>query len=124
MPEGADPLICVFHGPPYGTALDQIARGVHVGSHESRRFLSSAAPSRAARAISMSPRPFQAGCERSAVRSASTPAADGKPASRGLVPFGRHRGTSRIPCWGRRTWVNGPKARMDQADLPSGWTRI
>jgi Icc-related predicted phosphoesterase len=39
MPEAAEPLIYVFHGPPYGTALDQIARGVHVGSHESRRFL-------------------------------------------------------------------------------------
>jgi Icc-related predicted phosphoesterase len=37
-PEGT-PLICVFHGPPYGTALDQIARGVHVGSRETRKFL-------------------------------------------------------------------------------------
>ncbi|HYR68472.1 MAG TPA: metallophosphoesterase [Candidatus Dormibacteraeota bacterium] len=37
-PEGT-PLICVFHSPPYGTALDQIARGVHVGSRETRRFL-------------------------------------------------------------------------------------
>jgi len=37
-PEQA-PLLCVFHSPPYGTALDQIARGVHVGSRETRRFL-------------------------------------------------------------------------------------
>ena len=37
--DSGEPLICVFHGPPYGTALDQIARGVHVGSRESRRFL-------------------------------------------------------------------------------------
>jgi uncharacterized protein len=39
LPPPGAPLICVFHGPPYGTALDQIARGVHVGSRESRRFL-------------------------------------------------------------------------------------
>ncbi len=39
LPSTEEPLICVFHGPPYGTALDQIARGVHVGSRESRRFL-------------------------------------------------------------------------------------
>ena len=32
-------LICVFHGPPHGTALDQIAGGAHVGSGAARRFL-------------------------------------------------------------------------------------
>lgn len=32
-------LVCVFHGPPYGTALDQIGGGVHVGSQSARRFL-------------------------------------------------------------------------------------
>jgi len=42
-PAGA-PLLCVFHSPPYGTALDQIAEGVHVGSHETRRFLERAKP--------------------------------------------------------------------------------
>ncbi len=39
LPDAEIPLICVFHGPPHGTALDQITRGVHVGSHETRRFL-------------------------------------------------------------------------------------
>jgi len=39
LPEHPEPLLCVFHSPPYGTALDQIARGVHVGSHETRKFL-------------------------------------------------------------------------------------
>jgi Icc-related predicted phosphoesterase len=37
-------LLCVFHGPPYGTACDQVARGVHVGSHETRRFLERVRP--------------------------------------------------------------------------------
>jgi Icc-related predicted phosphoesterase len=32
-------LVCVFHGPPYGTRLDQIAGGAHVGSRATRRFL-------------------------------------------------------------------------------------
>lgn len=32
-------LVCVFHGPPHGTALDQIAGGAHVGSRAARRFL-------------------------------------------------------------------------------------
>lgn len=32
-------LLCVFHGPPHGTALDQIAGGAHVGSRATRRFL-------------------------------------------------------------------------------------
>jgi Icc-related predicted phosphoesterase len=39
LPPAETPLICVFHSPPYGTALDQIARGVHVGSRETRKFL-------------------------------------------------------------------------------------
>jgi uncharacterized protein len=39
MPSGEPPLVCLFHGPPHGTALDQIAAGVHVGSRETRRFL-------------------------------------------------------------------------------------
>lgn len=34
-----DPLVCLFHGPPHGTALDQIHGGVHVGSREIRAFL-------------------------------------------------------------------------------------
>ena len=32
-------LLCAFHGPPHGTALDQVAAGVHVGSREVRTFL-------------------------------------------------------------------------------------
>ncbi|HYJ31597.1 MAG TPA: metallophosphoesterase [Candidatus Binatia bacterium] len=32
-------LVCVFHGPPHDTALDQIAGGAHVGSRVTRRFL-------------------------------------------------------------------------------------
>lgn len=32
-------LLCVFHSPPHGTALDQIAGGAHVGSRAARRFL-------------------------------------------------------------------------------------
>ncbi|HLQ67286.1 MAG TPA: hypothetical protein VK123_08660, partial [Candidatus Limnocylindrales bacterium] len=28
----AGPLVCVFHGPPFGTACDQITGGTHVGS--------------------------------------------------------------------------------------------
>jgi hypothetical protein len=39
LPPGDQSLICLFHGPPYGTALDQIAAGVHVGSRETLRFL-------------------------------------------------------------------------------------
>jgi Icc-related predicted phosphoesterase len=39
--EGAarDPLVCLFHGPPYGTALDQVRPDAHVGSREIRTFL-------------------------------------------------------------------------------------
>jgi len=33
------PLICVLHCPPYGTALDQIHGGVHVGSRDVRAFI-------------------------------------------------------------------------------------
>jgi uncharacterized protein len=39
LPPGEPPLVCLFHGPPHGTALDQVAPGVHVGSRETRRFL-------------------------------------------------------------------------------------
>jgi uncharacterized protein len=39
LPPESSPLICVLHSPPYGTSLDQIAKGVHVGSRETRRFL-------------------------------------------------------------------------------------
>ena len=38
------PLVCVFHGPPHGTALDQIPGGVHVGSREIRKFLEAHKP--------------------------------------------------------------------------------
>ena len=38
------PLVCLFHGPPHGTSLDQIAGGAHVGSREVRRFLERARP--------------------------------------------------------------------------------
>lgn len=38
------PLVCAFHGPPHGTALDQIHGGVHVGSREIRRFLETHRP--------------------------------------------------------------------------------
>ena len=45
---GADdspaPLICVFHSPPHGTACDQVARGVHVGSREVRKFMERVRP--------------------------------------------------------------------------------
>lgn len=37
-------LICVFHGPPHNTALDQIAGGTHVGSRAARRFLERVRP--------------------------------------------------------------------------------
>jgi Icc-related predicted phosphoesterase len=38
------PLVCMFHGPPHGTALDQIGGGIHVGSREVRRFLERSRP--------------------------------------------------------------------------------
>jgi hypothetical protein len=34
----------MFHGPPHGTALDQIAGGVHVGSREVRRSMERSRP--------------------------------------------------------------------------------
>lgn len=40
----AEVLVCVFHGPPHGTALDQIQGGAHVGSHAARRFLERMGP--------------------------------------------------------------------------------
>ncbi|HEX7077268.1 MAG TPA: metallophosphoesterase [Candidatus Eisenbacteria bacterium] len=43
MGDGAR-VVCMFHGPPYGTACDQIAGGVHVGSRETRRFLERVRP--------------------------------------------------------------------------------
>ena len=33
------PLVCAFHGPPHGTALDLIHGEVHVGSRVVRKFL-------------------------------------------------------------------------------------
>ncbi len=44
LPPGDPPLVCLFHGPPYGTALDQVAAGVHVGSRETLRFLETRRP--------------------------------------------------------------------------------
>lgn len=41
--EGAR-TVCMFHGPPFGTACDQIAGGIHVGSRETRRFLERVRP--------------------------------------------------------------------------------
>lgn len=43
IPAGAR-LLCAFHGPPHGTALDQVAAGVHVGSREVRAFLERVQP--------------------------------------------------------------------------------
>jgi Icc-related predicted phosphoesterase len=43
-PADASRLICMFHGPPYGTALDQLHGSVHVGSRETRRFLEERQP--------------------------------------------------------------------------------
>ena len=43
IPTGAR-LICVFHGPPHGTACDQVAPGAHVGSREVRAFLERVQP--------------------------------------------------------------------------------
>lgn len=39
LPASDPALVCLFHGPPFGTALDQVAAGVHVGSRETRRFI-------------------------------------------------------------------------------------
>jgi len=38
------PLVCVFHGPPHGTALDLIHGDVHVGSRMVRKFLEANQP--------------------------------------------------------------------------------
>ncbi len=38
------PLVCAFHGPPHGTALDLIHGGAHVGSREVRKFLETHRP--------------------------------------------------------------------------------
>ena len=38
------PLVCAFHGPPHGTALDLIHGEVHVGSRLVRKFLSEQRP--------------------------------------------------------------------------------
>jgi len=38
------PLVCAFHGPPHGTALDLIHGEVHVGSREVRKFLEARQP--------------------------------------------------------------------------------
>lgn len=43
IPPGAR-LFCAFHGPPRGTACDQVAPGVHVGSREVRAFLERVQP--------------------------------------------------------------------------------
>jgi Icc-related predicted phosphoesterase len=37
--DARDPLICLFHGPPHGTALDQLRDGTHVGSRGIRAYL-------------------------------------------------------------------------------------
>lgn len=36
---GVSRLVCVFHGPPHGTALDQLEGGAHVGSPAVRRWI-------------------------------------------------------------------------------------
>ncbi|HXF59040.1 MAG TPA: metallophosphoesterase [Candidatus Saccharimonadales bacterium] len=38
------PLVCAFHGPPHGTALDLIHGEVHVGSRVVRKFLEERRP--------------------------------------------------------------------------------
>jgi Icc-related predicted phosphoesterase len=43
IPDGAR-LFCAFHGPPYGTACDQVAPGLHVGSRDVRTFLERVQP--------------------------------------------------------------------------------
>jgi hypothetical protein len=40
----ASRVICMFHGPPNGTACDQLYGRIHVGSRETRRFLERHAP--------------------------------------------------------------------------------
>jgi predicted phosphodiesterase len=43
-PAGETRVIGMFHGPPHGTACDQLHGRVHVGSRETRRFLERRAP--------------------------------------------------------------------------------
>lgn len=43
-PADGSRTICMFHGPPYGTACDQLHGRVHVGSRETRRFLERRSP--------------------------------------------------------------------------------
>jgi Icc-related predicted phosphoesterase len=38
------PLVCAFHGPPHGTALDLIHGDIHVGSRVVRKFLEEQKP--------------------------------------------------------------------------------
>jgi Icc-related predicted phosphoesterase len=44
FPNDASRVICMLHGPPHGTALDQIHGRVSVGSRETRRFLEARQP--------------------------------------------------------------------------------
>ncbi|HEU4335441.1 MAG TPA: metallophosphoesterase [Candidatus Eisenbacteria bacterium] len=44
FPSDASRVVCMFHAPPHGTALDQIHGRVHVGSREVRRFLEARQP--------------------------------------------------------------------------------
>jgi Icc-related predicted phosphoesterase len=41
---GIDGLIMICHAPPYGTALDQIGKGLHAGSHSVLEFIESNQP--------------------------------------------------------------------------------
>lgn len=43
-PAAGSRTICMFHGPPHGTACDQLHGRVHVGSRETRRFLERRSP--------------------------------------------------------------------------------
>ena len=43
-PKDGSHTICMFHGPPHGTACDQLHGRVHVGSRETRRFLERHSP--------------------------------------------------------------------------------
>ena len=38
------PLVLICHAPPYGTALDQVRRGLHAGSHAVREFIETRQP--------------------------------------------------------------------------------
>ena len=43
-PADSSRMLCMFHGPPHGTACDQLHGRVHVGSRETRRFLERRSP--------------------------------------------------------------------------------